>query len=157
MKKYSVSFWLMISIAVLAVVFVFLLLRPAATLAKSSLFIGNNRFEVLVADTPVLRAQGLSGTKSLSADGGMIFIFDKPDRYGFWMKDMNYPLDFVWVESHAGGARVADITENVAPGTYPEVFKPSVPATAVLEVSAGTIKNKNIKIGDEVSFFPVKE
>ena len=51
------------------------------------------KIKVELAITPEARAQGLSGRPSLSENEGVLFVFDKPDKYSFWMKNMNFPLD----------------------------------------------------------------
>ncbi len=43
--------------------------------------------------------QGLSGRDSLPTDYGMLFVFPKSDIYEFWMKDMKFPLDIIWINT----------------------------------------------------------
>ena len=43
--------------------------------------------------------QGLSGRASLPTDHGMLFVFSKSDIYEFWMKDMKFPLDIIWINT----------------------------------------------------------
>jgi uncharacterized membrane protein (UPF0127 family) len=103
-----------------------------------------------IADTSQKRNQGLSGRASLPRNQGMLFIFDRPDRHSFWMKDMNFPLDFVWINKN----RVIEITENVRPPDFqpPQSLTPKNPADMVLEINAGLAKKINIKIGDKINF-----
>ena len=105
--------------------------------------------EVSVADTASSRARGLSGTDSLPWGTGKLFIFDTPDRYSFWMKDMRYPLDIVWIDSTW---RVVDITYNVAPESYPTTFSPSIPVQYVLELNTGDEVTKSLSVGTELTF-----
>lgn len=89
-----------------------------------------------IADTPALRQQGLSGSDPLAADEGMLFLFEAPGTYGFWMKDMRYPIDMLWIRDHA----LVDITADAAvpvPGEALPTYAPRVAADAVLEVQAG--------------------
>ena len=51
-----------------------------------------------VLDTPELRTKGLSGILFLPVYEGRWFVFDEAGMYGFWMKDMNFPIDIVWVD-----------------------------------------------------------
>ena len=95
------------------------------------------------------RSRGLSQKDVLAENAGMLFIFESPGVPGFWMKDMNFSIDIIWIGSHK---RVVDITENLAPETFPEVFKPKAPVQYVLEVNAGWAKDHNIAIGDKVLF-----
>lgn len=105
---------------------------------------------VEVADTPAEREKGLSGRQSLTEGSGMLFVFTAADNYSFWMKDMNFGLDFIWIK----GNIVMDITENVMPvyGKSPNVFKPSEKVDKVLEVNAGTAARLGIKVGDKAEF-----
>ncbi len=81
----------------------------------------------------------------------MLFVFDRPGRHGFWMKGMNFPLDFIWIN----GGRVAQITENVpAPknGEAPLSLAPQVEVDTVLEVNGGFAGKYQIKVGDKVEY-----
>ncbi len=102
---------------------------------------------VKLATTDTEREQGLSGTAPLEPNSGMLFVFDKPDMYGFWMKDMNYSLDMIWI---GNDKKIVGVTENATPESYPTVFKSKSPAQYVLEVSAGFAKEHQVKIDDPV-------
>ncbi len=117
----------------------------------SSVIIGGEVISVKIADTPALQGKGLSGTESLAAGEGMLFVFDKPDAYAFWMKDMNYPIDIIWLTDR-GTPGVVDIKHNATPESYPQTFKPRAFATYVLEVPSGYASAHGIEIYDEVSF-----
>ncbi len=83
----------------------------------------------------------------------MLFIFNKPGKYYFWMKEMLFPLDFVWIN----GNHVVDLTENVnSPDTDQFIKLPSFtsrfPFDKVLEINAGMIRKSNIKINDLVEY-----
>ncbi len=107
-------------------------------------------YTVVVADTPVLRTQGLSDTSVLPYDG-MLFVFDAPSKPSFWMKDMQYALDFVWLDSQK---KVVDIHENITPETYPNTITPKSESQYVLELKAGFLKEHDIKIGEQFVFSP---
>ncbi len=109
--------------------------------------IKNKEFVVEIADTDEKRIKGLSGRKSLSEDEGMIFVFDQPGMYGFWMKDMLFSIDIIWLSEEG---RVVHIVKNAKPESFPEVFYPSSEAKYVLELPAGTADRLSLQIGDEV-------
>ena len=76
--------------------------------------VGGVVFEVEIADDAAERAQGLSGRDPLPEDGGMLFVYQEPVVPGFWMRQMRFPLDFVWIGEDC---EVVDVTPNVpAPG-----------------------------------------
>lgn len=102
-------------------------------------------FFVSIAADAAERRQGLSGTAPLREREGKLFIFPQSDRYGFWMKDMNYPIDILWF--NAMGVLVHTEVE-VQPDTYPTTFTPNVPARYVLEVAAGEASRLGLAVGD---------
>ena len=116
---------------------------------QPTIIVGNKAFSVLVSDTDKLREQGLSGRDGLAEDQAMLFIFDKPDMLGFWMKDMKFSIDMLWLDSNY---RVVSFERNVSPDTYPKIFFPKALSRYVVELSAGTLASLGVKEGDEVSF-----
>jgi len=113
--------------------------------------IGETKISVELATTSAAIERGLSGRLSLAKDAGMLFIFKQPDRYRFWMPEMNFPLDILWIEA----GEVKDISTEVSNAfdpLHPVFYRPSVPVRYVLEVNAGFIKRSHISIGDRVTF-----
>lgn len=112
-----------------------------------TLTIGGQTLYVSIADTSELRERGLGGRTGLSADEGMFFVFQKDDIYPFWMKDMRFAIDIVWI-AHDGA--VIYIEHNLSPDTYPQVFASDKPARYVLELPSGYAASHQIKVGDNV-------
>ena len=112
--------------------------------------IGNQDLRVQIADEALEMAKGLSGRKSLPADEGMLFIYPDYRRPGVWMKEMQFPLDLIWIKND----KIVDITTNVpVPTTTPLLhYWPKEPINYVLEVNAGFVQTNKIKIGDQVDF-----
>ena len=116
----------------------------------SELRLGSNVFNVKVAVTDETRERGLSGVNKLSANSGLLMIFAKDDKWGIWMKDMEIPIDIIWLDSNK---KVTYIVTDASPElSTTETFIPKSPARYVLEVTAGTVKNSAIKIGDVATF-----
>lgn len=115
---------------------------------KSQIIINNQTVFVEVADTPALREQGLSGRRSLKDNEGMLFIFDAPVRPGFWMKEMLFPIDIIWVSDNN---TIVDISENLLPSSYPRIFSPKTEIKYVLEVPSGFVEKNKVKIGDRMT------
>lgn len=111
--------------------------------------IGDTQVRIMIADTPALRTEGLSGRTALSEDEGMLFIFEAPGRYPFWMKDMRFPLDIIWIGDNG---RVVEISPDVLPGSFPKLFSPHTPVRYVLEVHAGFSRRFGIATGTPVSW-----
>jgi len=115
--------------------------------AEGKVRIGETYIPVLIADTNEERVRGLSGTKSLSDGLGMLFIFEQPAKYGFWMKDMSFDIDIVWIDIES---RVIGLEKWVSRDSYPKVFYPPGEVKYVLELSAGFIDKNEIYVGEVV-------
>lgn len=114
--------------------------------SQKYLVINNHKVNIEVADTDSKRAQGLSGRKTLCENCGMLFVFDKPGHYGFWMKDMNFPLDFIFINND----NVVDIKQNISPSTYPEIISSTYDFEKVLEINENFIKSNKIEVGQPI-------
>lgn len=143
---------LFLSAGLILVIFVinFFLLKNNENKIKAK--IGNQIFILEVADTEAKRSRGLSGRKSLGRNEGMLFIFNKKERYTFWMKDMEIPLDFIWLDDNT----VADITKNVLPPNYDldnlKLYNPMIPVNKVIEINADTIERLQLSVGENIEF-----
>ena len=113
-----------------------------------------HKFVIEVARTPQEKEIGLMGRKSLEPNGGMLFIFDPPQEISMWMKDTLIPLDMVFVNEKGRIFRLREAKPNDLT-TIPSVGK----TWAVIELAGGTVREKNIRIGDRIlspSLMPVK-
>ena len=90
-----------------------------------------------LADTNGERERGLSGRAEVPPSYAMLFVFDTPASYGFWMKDMRVAIDIVWLDEHHV---VTKVDEAVLPSTFPTLFYPPYPTRYVLETAAGQAK-----------------
>ena len=114
--------------------------------------IGNNSLNVEIADTDIERAQGLSRKTSLAENAGMLFVFDTPGFYNFWMYNMNFPIDIIWIDEYQ---RVIGIVENappLKPGEDTILYSPPKPIQYALEVNAGFSARHNIAVGQQIEF-----
>ena len=105
--------------------------------------------QVAVAETENEREQGLSGRAGLSEGQGMLFVFEKDDIYSFWMKDMLFSIDILWIDAEG---KIVFLKKDVSPQTYPTPFTPDSPARYVLEVPAGFAMRHEITAGSKVDF-----
>ena len=105
---------------------------------------GGVSLKVDYATTETDREKGLSGRHYVSDDYGMLFVFPKDGKYGFWMKDMLFPVDIFWLDSDR---HVVSIKSDVATSTFPDVFYPTESARYVLETAAGFARAHSINIG----------
>lgn len=121
--------------------------QQSSTLQRATLHIADQDLSVEVAKTTVARERGLGGRTSLAQDAGMLFVFQSPGRYGFWMKDTLIPLDMLWIDD---AGVIVDLAQNVQPESYPTVYTPKSPARYVLEINAGFIRQNGVAIGQTV-------
>lgn len=102
-----------------------------------------------ISNTPDKRELGLSNRTSLGANSGMLFIFPVQGSYMFWMKDMHFPIDIVWINVDR---KVVGIDSNISPDTYPEAFNSPGKVQFVLELNAGDAERFGIKEGTSLNF-----
>ena len=94
--------------------------------------------------------RGLMFRKNLDQDKAMLFIYSETSRHAFWMKNMRFPLDIIWI---GADRRINHIYKNAPPckDICNDLIPPS-PAQFVLEVNAGFTEKHQIQIGDRVKF-----
>lgn len=118
-------------------------------------FIGNAVYVADLAVTGEERTQGLSGRPSLEADRAMLFVYEEDGPRTFWMPDMHFPLDMVWIRSDCIVDGVTADVPNPSPDT-PRGELPRYPSTGpvrfILEINAGQAATHGITPGDPVEF-----
>ncbi len=109
-------------------------------------------YQTIVMRTEAEREQGLSGTDSLPDGQAMLFVFPNDTKWGMWMKDMQYPIDMVWLDS---GKRVTYMVKNAQPSSYPDtIYRPPVSSRYVIELPSGTIERTGIAEGNQATLPP---
>lgn len=112
-------------------------------------------FQLIIAKTEEEKQIGLSKHEKPDEDKAMLFIFEKKDYYRFWMKDMKFPLDIIFISDD----RISKIVEDAKPpksGTELTIYPASEPVNKVLEINSGLSKKYNFKAGDKVEIKNVK-
>ncbi len=111
--------------------------------------IDNRTFKVYVAKTQKEKEIGLSKYNKINNDQGMIFQFGQASYYAFWMKDMKFPIDIIYLKN----GKIVTIHKQVpiAKSGSLKVYNPTEPADTVLEVNSGLSQKYNIKVGDKIS------
>ena len=128
----SKLFFLVGSIALIAILMLSLSPSPSLT----TITIGSQTFPVEIAKTAKQHERGLSGRTSLEQNHGMLFVFDQPTVPKFWMKDMRFAIDILWLDENY---KILGIERNITPDTYPKTFEPPVAVQYVLETNPGLI------------------
>ncbi len=121
---------------------------------QAKLSLAGNVFLVDVADTRAEQAQGLSGREKLEIDEGMLFVYADKQSLNFWMKDMLFPIDLLWIEDNTIVAWQENMPTPPAGAHLAELPTYSSPKAVnhVLELPAGTIKRLSLSIGDQVTW-----
>lgn len=127
-----------------------ILLPPAVTTlaepVRIPLRLGNETVQVEIVATDLLRQRGLMYRQSLPQDAGMVFVFDREQDLGFWMKDTRIPLDIVYVNRDG---RIVSI-KHMAPFDTDRTGSDG-PARYAIELNLGTAKRLGLKKGDLVA------
>ncbi len=113
------------------------------------LALGDTKISVELAINNEAKAKGLSGRETLREETGMLFIFDYPSIHPFWMKDMNFPIDMIWIDENG---IIVYIEPSAKPESFPGLFGSNIESKYVLEVVAGFSEKHQLKIGDRVTF-----
>ena|SRR3989338_3297452 len=114
--------------------------------------IAGQDIKVDLALTMSEKEHGLSGRTGLKEDEGLLFIFKQLGNYPFWMKDMNFPIDIIWID---GDLKVIYIKKDARPEFYPETYGPDPSledVKYVLEVVSGFSDKNNLQVGDKIEF-----
>lgn len=156
------TFFLILGVVIVVGSFYLFLQRPASNsyqkenwktekvlLPGPALKVGEKFVPIEIAETPESRTLGLSGRESLEKGTGLLFIFEGSAEYGFWMKEMKFPIDIVWIDENW---IVAGVERGVSPDTFPQKFYPSRPVKYVLELNSGDALNLGIDTGVGMSF-----
>lgn len=118
-------------------------------------FIGEAVYVADLAVSPEERVQGLSGRPSLDTDRAMLFVYSEDGPRTFWMPDMRFPLDMVWIRSDCIVDGVSADVPNPLPET-PRDQLPHYPSTGpvrfILEINAGQAEARGIVPGSSVQF-----
>jgi uncharacterized membrane protein (UPF0127 family) len=109
------------------------------------------RVVVELAKSEPERTRGLMHRTSLAAGHGMLFLFERPSRLKFWMKNTYIPLDMIFIDEQR---RVVAVEENAEPLTL-EPRGPDRDAQFVLEVPGGWARENGVEPGTAVEFVDV--
>ncbi|MDP3741640.1 MAG: DUF192 domain-containing protein [bacterium] len=143
--------YLILGIAILAIIFFVLDSRRGGN-ENRLIRVGETEIQVEIADNLAEQIQGLSGSEQLCENCGMLFVYDEARPMDFWMKDMKFALDIIFIRD----GKITEIHENILPPTAsdPEVrhvFSAETADTA-LEVNAEFAKQKSLRIGDALEY-----
>lgn len=106
--------------------------------------------DVRIADTYRKRMVGLSKTETLGPDEGMLFVHDEAEHHAYVMREMDFPLDIVFVGANRTVTRI-----HHAPLPPPNTTGSDLPpyrgtGQFVLEVNRGWTTRHDVTTGDRI-------
>ncbi|HKU18984.1 MAG TPA: DUF192 domain-containing protein [Candidatus Saccharimonadales bacterium] len=107
--------------------------------AYRTLVSNGHQYSLQVADSDASRQKGLSGVGSLAANKGMVFVYPREESLCFWMKEMHFSLDMVWLNARL---QITHIEADVQPSSYPQSF--CAQGQYVIELNAGQARAARI-------------
>jgi uncharacterized protein len=117
---------------------------------SSTVTINEQTFNVEVADTPESQQTGLSNRESLPEDQGLLFVFETKGFHTFWMKNMAFPIDIIFINDETVVSVVKNAEVPESPDAELQLYRPTEPINKVLEINAGLADEYDIKEGDKV-------
>lgn len=130
------------------ILFIFIYSKKAEKLGNGYVKINNKIIAVEIASSEAQHYQGLSNRADLCLDCGMLFVFPDYQIRKFVMRNMNFPLDIIFIND----GKIINIEKNLAPeGINPnKIYQSVLTADKVLEVNGNYCDTNNIKIGDNI-------
>lgn len=123
-----------------------------STYLKGYLIIDQYKMFVDIALTDKQKQEGLSIKNSLNENEGMLFFLEEPSKASFWMKNMHFPIDIIWLDSNFS---IVHIEKELPPCTlafYCPSYKPLKESLYVLETIDGFANDHHLKVGDKIDF-----
>lgn len=112
---------------------------------KTTISINGINVTMAIASTDEQRIRGLSGIEKMNENEGMLFLFDKPSKQGFWMNKMNFPIDIIWLDSNNKVVHIEKQLEPCKLFLACPVYNPEVDTLYVIELRSGFADDHSIK------------
>jgi uncharacterized membrane protein (UPF0127 family) len=148
-KSNKYKFFFLAVFVVLAITFVIVFILPTFNKQPTACFNDNYCVNIEIKDTYEEREVGLMYRENLNENQGMLFVFEQPSRYTFWMKNMLIYIDIIYLDSNI---TIVDIFQKVPPCVEEpcELYTPSSEALYVIETKSGFSERHQLKIGQSV-------
>ena len=126
----------------------------ALAFQNSRIKVNINGYEILadIAISTEQEAKGLSTKDNMKEDEIMLSVYDRPSRQAFWMKDMKFPIDIIWLDVRGSVVHIEDGLKPCIPSLTCPPYSPDKEAQYVLETAAGFSKKHQLTIGNHVDF-----
>jgi len=105
-----------------------------------------------IAETNDQRTVGLAVKDTLNENEAMLFVFSTEWTHSFWMKNMKFPIDIIWLDAHKEVVHIEHSLEPCLPDSTCQTYEPNVDSLYVLETVAGFAQKYNVTEGTRVEF-----
>ncbi len=97
------------------------------------------------------RQRGLMFRDGMAPSQGMLFAFEEDATHSFWMKNMRFSIDMIWLDRER---RIVYMAKRVPPCRKDPCpfYSPVLPARFVLELAAARSDELGLKPGDRLEF-----
>lgn len=140
------------ALIVLLIFIIFLLINYLIGFTtQKTMMVAGEKIKIEVVTTQETKSRGLSNLDSMPIGSGMLFVYDEYIIPSFWMKEMRFPIDIIWIKDDL----IMGYEKNIYPQNHDEkltTYQPKTFVNYVLEVNSGFVDKYDIKIGDSVSF-----
>ncbi len=136
-------------LALMGLLFSSVFLLTGCRLSSPKVCVRQACYAVDIVDTGALRQRGLMFREGLAPMTGMFFVFEQEDIYPFWMKNMKFPIDIIWINADKRVVYIVNKAPACVAGSCP-IYTPSAKAKHVLEVPAGDAIKYGITVGDRL-------
>lgn len=106
---------------------------------------GKAAFNVDVANDDASRAQGLMHVPQMPLSTGMLFVYDRPQRLAFWMRNTLIELDMLFVDE---GGVIRHIHHRAQPLDETVISPGDMALLGALEINGGLARRLGIAVGD---------
>jgi len=116
--------------------------------------IGSKNYEIYITESRENQTTGLAAFEEIKENQGMIFEFPEEDYHAFWMKNMKFDIDMIFLDQNN---QVIQIFENVQKSSYKsdtdfQTYMPKLKSKFVIEIKSGETKKNGLRTGDVIIF-----
>ncbi len=148
MKKIKIKHIVIILVAILLTMGLF----DKFYSAPKTININGHEYNVEIVNTPAKMSKGLSDREGMAENEAMLFLFKDKDFRSFWMKDMNFPIDLLWIDGNliVGWEENMPVQHDVSEDRLKK-YRSLQPVDTILELPAGAIKKLELEKGQTIN------
>lgn len=137
-----IIYLLLVIVIFIGIILVYININKTKTIT-----INNKYYKVEVVTDLLSKTKGLSNREKLTNIDGMLFVYSAPEIQNFWMKDMRFDLDLIWINNN----KIIGLTKNISFKDQFRQYSSALPCDWVLEVPSGKVDQEHWQIGDTIT------